>query len=1447
MSTLQDSDLFVVDRNQTNYQVRSDEMSTLEDTDLFVVERAGVNYKIEAKDVSIGNTGSIEEPVSVLTPLNGAGLNDGEPYQPLSTAITAVNAGGDVVYATDTIADVSSVPAWNQSKAWSSNYTGTFYGGYGAQNAFNGVLWNNSNDYYTSVSNPGTDGYITVFDPPITGEKIEVIYTRSGAQSVGLINGTEELPMTNTNPQDGINAWARFEINGTTLSSITMTHDSAGSTYFNGVYVDGKLLVDPGISGDPGAGTLLTFPTSNNFDKFKVGDVVQTDKTFYEFDWASLVTGTNYPNYAPPLSFDNSTGTFSFSSSGSSLIFSPTQFANAKKVTITYKIGSTGSSANASYLRVNGVDVNDVFVSNGLVERTFDVTGVGLNSIEWYATSDALYCGLMKIEVDGRTLVQPGTAGGTGSDYSITAIDDTVPGITVDGGLWLGSNGSGETGDFRYQPDQDYIANTTYTSQNGGVGGVEAVFSTDPDSYIQLMSRQNYGTDSFYVEFDPPIAGMYLDATIVAQNGVEGSQGTWNINDGEYSGSFTDYNDRKSVKLVENDVLVYKIACSSGSTPKSYPGFYVYNMFAGNSLRLVNSTHPGGLPGATDITKTVSSDASLTFTDDTELANMVGPLTMVDENGDVKTPVTSEIASVASSAYAANTNLIGYALGAGSPANLYDGLMGPGNQYAWGTGGVQPPSTFPLEKRLEIPVPINAGDTVKITIVHTQSNFFVSRDGTTLDKTLPAVNSEYEADISDVFATQGTTGWCVGSGNNANMSRIRVNGVIVRDNNNVALTFNTPNPDLQLFQPGDQIGTSSGFAPVTYSGNGTVTTGFSPDLVWIKCRNVSQSHSLFDSVSGPLMQLQTDTPGTQQSIAGTLTSFNSDGFTVGTNGGVGKPDRDYVAWCWDAGDTTVTIPASEGGSDVDCIVRANQETGFCIVKVDTPTATTARAHGLGKTPDLIIAKSTAAADTWHTWWSALGADYYINLNTNERPAGPGADAFGTGLHTDELFFVKPANGSGANKSGGMIYYLWAETPGVSSFGKYTGTGAGGNTPIECGFKPAFLLIKGISTSNQWYTFDLARNPDGNFAKFLNPNASGVEGDAGILFRATETGFYCDTTNGEVNTLNNEYIYAAFAGPNPINIVDVDVANNTMTVDGGDWHGTNDWNQSQDFIGTGTQSGTVVGSYDWDGVFNSGDITSLSPVNCMATQSSSKFIFGAPVAVNSTVTIWNSNDGSTATVTLNEGLTDETVAASPVSLSTVGYPISFTGNLQSVKIALNSPSSSNYGYIAGIQVDGATLVNSGVAPTGQTRVTGQPLVATANDVDYQDGNTLGVSGVSGEWFPGLHAQGAEVTSYAPSPESIVFTSMNGGTTPFTGTDASLTSRTWTLEKGNSAIGPWTEVGTYLDFAATESQDGASPWDNPALEPNKFYQVKVKYDSNNADSVESTFNTFKTGDA
>ena len=80
----------------------------------------------------------------------------------------------------------------------------------------------------------------------------------------------------------------------------------------------------------------------------------------------------------------------------------------------------------------------------------------------------------------------------------------------------------------------------------------------------------------------------------------------------------------------------------------------------------------------------------------------------------------------------------------------------------------------------------------------------------------------------------------------------------------------------------------------------------------------------------------------------------------------------------------------------------------------------------------------------------------------------------------------------------------------------------------------------------------------------------------------------------------------------------------------------------------------------------------------------------------------------------------------------------------------------------------------------------------------------------------------------------------------GVDATLSSRTWTLESGSSATGPWTLVGTYQDFDALASQDGATAWNTtkPTLADDTFYRVKVQYDSTNAESVESVYHTFKT---
>ena len=106
MSTINDSDLLLVERNGNLHQITYDQMSTLNDDDILLVERGGVQYKVEAQYVSTGANGLIIPPVEVLTPINGAGITEFDQYEPLSSTITAVGEAGGIPKDTDEILSV---------------------------------------------------------------------------------------------------------------------------------------------------------------------------------------------------------------------------------------------------------------------------------------------------------------------------------------------------------------------------------------------------------------------------------------------------------------------------------------------------------------------------------------------------------------------------------------------------------------------------------------------------------------------------------------------------------------------------------------------------------------------------------------------------------------------------------------------------------------------------------------------------------------------------------------------------------------------------------------------------------------------------------------------------------------------------------------------------------------------------------------------------------------------------------------------------------------------------------------------------------------------------------------------------------------------------------------------------------------------------------------------
>jgi hypothetical protein len=147
------------------------------------------------------------------------------------------------------------------------------------------------------------------------------------------------------------------------------------------------------------------------------------------------------------------------------------------------------------------------------------------------------------------------------------------------------------------------------------------------------------------------------------------------------------------------------------------------------------------------------------------------------------------------------------------------------------------------------------------------------------------------------------------------------------------------------------------FNTVLYSGTGATQSvtgvGFAPDFTWIKSRagvDVS-NHRLFDVIRGVTKELYSDLTDAEGTNANSLTTFGTDGFTVGSAGGVNAGSTTYASWNWLANGAGV----SNTDGSITSSVSANTTAGFSIVtwtgnNTDNDTATIG--HGLRCPPHL---------------------------------------------------------------------------------------------------------------------------------------------------------------------------------------------------------------------------------------------------------------------------------------------------------------------------------------------------------------------------------------------------------------------------------------------------------------------------------------------------------------
>jgi hypothetical protein len=308
------------------------------------------------------------------------------------------------------------------------------------------------------------------------------------------------------------------------------------------------------------------------------------------------------------------------------------------------------------------------------------------------------------------------------------------------------------------------------------------------------------------------------------------------------------------------------------------------------------------------------------------------------------------------------------------------------------------------------------------------------------------------------------------------------------------------------------------FSTYLYTGNGstqTITNGIDLStyggMVWLKSRTTAYNNNLFDTVRGVNKRLFTNTTAAETTTTGSLTAFNTNGFSLGsTSAGINDNGDSMASWTF------------------------RKQPKFFDVVTYTGNGVAGRtvAHNLGSVPGCIIIKRLNLADAWQVYHRSMGATYVGFMNTNAFTVD--STVWNNTTPTATEFTLGTEGRVNAN-GGTYVAYLFAHDAGgfgaagtdnVITCGSYTGN-ATSFLDITLGYEPQLVLIKCSSAAQAdgWILVDTMRGMDNSANAWLKPNTSTAESAESARIIPTATGFKV-SSNAAVNTSGATYIYIA---------------------------------------------------------------------------------------------------------------------------------------------------------------------------------------------------------------------------------------------------------------------------------------------------------------------------------
>lgn len=305
---------------------------------------------------------------------------------------------------------------------------------------------------------------------------------------------------------------------------------------------------------------------------------------------------------------------------------------------------------------------------------------------------------------------------------------------------------------------------------------------------------------------------------------------------------------------------------------------------------------------------------------------------------------------------------------------------------------------------------------------------------------------------------------------------------------------------------------SSHMDTLLYTGDGqnsrTVNgLNFQPNLLWIKARDATSDHGLYDSLRGVQKRLNSNSSAVEGTVP--IGSFDNDGFTFATEQYHNANGSDHVAWCWNESVSAGFDMVTYSGND-----NADRDIS----------------HSLNAVPDLFIVKSRTNTQGWYVFHYKSGANKYLNLEGGGNQ-GTSTVPFANQLPTSAHFTVgEDGNGWATNEAGeDYICYLWTSVDGYSKIGRYPGNQDNNGPFVYTGFRPSFVLVRSTTAGNNWAIFDDKRDPENGMDERLHPNlTNSTNTGAGKTIDFLSNGFKIRTTDGLENPSSAWVAYMAFA-------------------------------------------------------------------------------------------------------------------------------------------------------------------------------------------------------------------------------------------------------------------------------------------------------------------------------